>query len=282
MADRVIHVRNGSGSEYVPLLLHDNGDGTYSLGVSGGAGGGGDASAANQTTLNNLVTALSKSEDAIHASGDQGLMTLVVRKDTAAALAGADGDYIPLIVDASGRLHIAPLAAGENHLGETGGKIVRVTGTFTRPADTTAYAANDVVSNSTSSTTLVTLSSAARVNAGTGYIVGCRVATNKKSITPRIRVHVNNASNPTVAADNVQAKTVYADISKRIGSFDLSAMATSADTTNSDMSAATDWTLRIPFKAAADTALYVWLETLDAFTPASGDSWTVELLVDQN
>lgn len=50
---------------------------------------------------------LGKAEDAVHASGDTGIFVLAVRKDTAAALAGMDGDYIPLIVDASGRLHVA-------------------------------------------------------------------------------------------------------------------------------------------------------------------------------
>lgn len=47
-----------------------------------------------------------KAEDAAHSSGDRGIMLLAVRKDTAAALAGTDADYIPLIVDASGRLHV--------------------------------------------------------------------------------------------------------------------------------------------------------------------------------
>ena len=52
-------------------------------------------------------TAIAKAEDAAHVSGDKGYMLLAVRKDTAAALAGSDGDYIPLIVDSSGRLHVA-------------------------------------------------------------------------------------------------------------------------------------------------------------------------------
>ncbi len=47
-----------------------------------------------------------KAEDAAHSSGDKGVMFLAVRKDSAVALAGADGDYIPLIVDANGRLHV--------------------------------------------------------------------------------------------------------------------------------------------------------------------------------
>jgi hypothetical protein len=50
---------------------------------------------------------LGKAEDAAHASGDVGVMVLVVRKDAAGALAGTDGDYAPLQVDASGNLRIA-------------------------------------------------------------------------------------------------------------------------------------------------------------------------------
>lgn len=49
---------------------------------------------------------LGKAEDAAHASGDVGVMALSVRQDTAAALAGTDADYQPLITDASGRLHV--------------------------------------------------------------------------------------------------------------------------------------------------------------------------------
>lgn len=46
-----------------------------------------------------------QTEDAAHSSGDLGSLSLGVRQDTATALA-ADGDYIPLIVDSSGRLHV--------------------------------------------------------------------------------------------------------------------------------------------------------------------------------
>jgi len=43
-------------------------------------------------------------EDAVHASGDPGVQILSVRKDSAAALAGADGDYQPVITDSAGRV----------------------------------------------------------------------------------------------------------------------------------------------------------------------------------
>lgn len=47
-----------------------------------------------------------KAEDAAHSSGDKGIQALTVRKDTAAATSGTDGDYQPLITDANGRLHV--------------------------------------------------------------------------------------------------------------------------------------------------------------------------------
>lgn len=43
----------------------------------------------------------------------------------------------------------AALAAGENHIGAVGGHIARVSASFTRPADTTAYASGDLVANNT-------------------------------------------------------------------------------------------------------------------------------------
>lgn len=51
------------------------------------------------------ATNLGKAEDAVHGSGDTGVMALAVRNDTLAALAGSDGDYAPLQVDADGYLY---------------------------------------------------------------------------------------------------------------------------------------------------------------------------------
>ena len=52
-------------------------------------------------TLDDVVL----TEDAAHSTGAKGIMPLAVRKDVAAALAGSDGDYIPLVTDAKGALH---------------------------------------------------------------------------------------------------------------------------------------------------------------------------------
>ena len=52
--------------------------------------------------IDNIVSV----EDAVHGDGDSGVMALGVRNDTLAALAGTDGDYAPLQVDANGALFI--------------------------------------------------------------------------------------------------------------------------------------------------------------------------------
>jgi hypothetical protein len=59
-----------------------------------------------------LASSLGKAEDAVHTSGDVGVMSLAVRQDTLAALA-ADGDYIPFTVDSLGRLNVSAYVVAE-------------------------------------------------------------------------------------------------------------------------------------------------------------------------
>lgn len=106
---------------------------------------------------------IAKAEDAASADGDVGVNILAVRKDTPAANAGvgADADYAPVIVDNFGRVWTHPI-----------GDSVTISSTFTRPSDTTAYAANDNIETSTSAPTSggLTLAGAARVSGGSGVI----------------------------------------------------------------------------------------------------------------
>ncbi len=51
------------------------------------------------------ATNLGKAEDAVHATGDVGVMALAVRQDTQVDL-GADGDYVPFSIDADGKLRV--------------------------------------------------------------------------------------------------------------------------------------------------------------------------------
>lgn len=58
------------------------------------------------------ATNLGKAEDAAHTSGDVGVMGLAVRNDANSSLVGADGDYAPLQVDATGLLKVNIVAGG--------------------------------------------------------------------------------------------------------------------------------------------------------------------------
>src|SRR3990167_8046962 len=49
---------------------------------------------------------MAKSEDALHVSGDVGVMMLGVRQDTQSNFA-ADGDYVPFSIDSSGALRVS-------------------------------------------------------------------------------------------------------------------------------------------------------------------------------
>lgn len=60
------------------------------------------------------ATNLGKADDAVHSTSDVGVMALGVRADTAVTQVSAAGDYTPLIVDASGRLHVNVGAAPAN------------------------------------------------------------------------------------------------------------------------------------------------------------------------
>ena len=51
-------------------------------------------------------------EDQAHVSTDLGVFILGVRKDSAAAM-GADGDYVPLLTDSDGKLHVTGGGGGD-------------------------------------------------------------------------------------------------------------------------------------------------------------------------
>jgi hypothetical protein len=85
---------------------------------------------------------LSHAEDTVHTTGDHGIMSLGVRSDTAASLAGTDGDYTAPIFDSTGRQHV--------NVGNTvtvGSHAVTNAGTFAVQEDGGALTALQVLDN---------------------------------------------------------------------------------------------------------------------------------------
>lgn len=67
--------------------------------------------ATNTGTIASTLTALSKAEDAVHSSGDQGIQALAVRKDAQGSNA-ADGDYTSVQTWSEGSLKVVDVANG--------------------------------------------------------------------------------------------------------------------------------------------------------------------------
>lgn len=182
--------------------------------------------------------------------------------------------------ESTGVIKTTAAAASEIHIGEIGGKTIPVRATFTRPGDANAYAPNDAVANSTSAPTALTFTGAARVSGGSGYVVSAEVTHEAASVTPRLRLHLFNAS-PTAFNDNAALALTYAIVgaASYLGYIDLEAMTSNGGT---DFSKSQNITVRLPFKCNADANLYGLLQTLDAFTPGNAKGFTVKLMCEQN
>jgi hypothetical protein len=106
------------------------------------------------------ATSLGKAEDAVHSTGDTGVMPLAVRNDVLAALAGTDGDYAPLQVDASGALYVnagtvtaVTTVATVTNLAQMGGVAISLnTGVRDTGTQRVTIATDDVVPASQSGT----------------------------------------------------------------------------------------------------------------------------------
>jgi hypothetical protein len=175
----------------------------------------------------------------------------------------------------------AILSAASNPL-PVAGQAVEARAEFTRPANTTAYTASDAVSNSASAPAALTFPNLTRGNTKSAYIVKASIATDLKTCTARFRLHLfNGASAPTAINDNDAQTLLYANRASYVGSIDFAGM-TTEDATNSTGAFAFNLNPRLPFVTSGSTSLYGLLEALDAFTPASGQNFSVALTVEQN
>jgi len=216
------------------------------------------------------ATALGKAEDAAHVSGDTGVMSLAVRKDTAASTA-ADGDYHPIEVDSSGRLwtHVATVDAGENHLGAIGGHVLMPTVTFS--LDTSAYTANDLLADTQA------VSNALRTSGGTGVLQSIQILDEDDQAAAGMTVYILNANN-SMGTENNAISVTDANARAIIGVINI---------------ASGDWidlggckiafksNLSIPLKVSTGTSIWIALQTAGTPTQtASGITGVLGILAD--
>lgn len=237
---------------------------------SGGGGGGGDASAANQVTGNNSLATI--------ATNTAGLAT-------ASAQSTANASLASIATNTSGLTGLATATAqttGNNFLSTIANSVpiaVESQVNITRPADTVAYAIADAISNSTTSPTILTFTGMARTSGGSGYITKARAMTNQSGNTQRLRLHLYNVA-PTAVNDNAPQTVLYANRAGYVGTIDFTGLSTEG--TGSDTAFSINNSPRLPFVTSGSASLFGMLETLDAFTPTSAQTFFIGLTAEQN
>jgi hypothetical protein len=168
------------------------------------------------------------------------------------------------------RVHIAP-------------QLVILDGaTITRPANTTAYAAGDSISNhaTAGSVTELEIEGVSTRAGGVNYIAGARVETNDTGVADTFRVYLYK-SDPT-ASTGVAAGDNAAFSNKRAGLIGtLTGEATAMSDGGIIQLMPENGTVEMPFESGdASTSLWWQLQTVDGFTPsANGTTFTLKLFV---
>lgn len=177
--------------------------------------------------------------------------------------------------------------AGEKNLALAGGTLLTPSATVTRPADTTAYGSGDLIANSTTAGDVTAMSFTAALSGdGAIKIRRARVYKDDDDVTnATFRLHLFDAdptgTAPTNGDNGAIALTGVTDNS--LGAFDL-AMTTTPDIhTDGNVGFAVPITgSEINVLMSSNQTIYGLLEARAAYTPASGEVFTVVLEVWQD
>ena len=174
--------------------------------------------------------------------------------------------------------------AAQQHIGQVGG-VSNVwqpaDSALTRPANTTAYAANQALGSST--TALFKFSGFFRANGGSALLTGLRLVASLSGIAASnmgpIRAHLFNAAPSTAAGlvDQGTFNTLLADDLLKLGTADFSAWNLGGGGSNLIESYGAPALSPLPIIGAQTPApgardLYLILVATGAFTPASGQT----------
>jgi hypothetical protein len=174
--------------------------------------------------------------------------------------------------------------AAQQHIGQVGGlsNVWQLADSaLTRPANTTAYAANQAIGSNT--TALFKFSGFLRANGGSALLTGLRLVASLSGIAASnmgaIRAHLFNAA-PSIAnglVDQGTFNTLLADDLFKLGTVDFSTWNIGGGGSNLIESYGAPALSPLPIIGAQTPApgardLYVILVATGAFTPASGQT----------
>lgn len=196
---------------------------------------------------------------------------------------GASGTGVQRVTIASDSTGQVALAAGTNGIGKLTANsgvvigdvnvvaginpVVNVSASYTRPADTTAYAAGDCYNSSTSSPTVLTFTSAARASGKGGVVTSLTVVDSNAPGTPIQGELWLFDSAPTSTNDNAAYALSDSDALKLVGVIPFTTVVTAANN-----SIATVQGLSIAFQCSGSADLRGQVRVTNAYTPASAET----------
>jgi hypothetical protein len=161
----------------------------------------------------------------------------------------------------------------------TGQTIGLSVATFTRPADTNAYTANDAVANDTGAATLIDFGEVVDNVGDGGYITKAWLYTNQSTNTARFRLWLFVTDAFGTPNDNASGLINLVRAAGTMGYIDFPACAA-----GSGVAFAFTYGSPLNFQTqvAANTKhLFGYLQTLDAFTPVSGQLFGILLGIEK-
>lgn len=176
------------------------------------------------------------------------------------------------------------LVAGEAFAGFVGAKQVNSSTNFTRPADTTAYAAGDAVTNSTSAPVVLTFASVARANGGSGVVIAAQMVDSASQATKGNFELWLFDTTVTPDNDNAVFTPTDAECATLIGIVQFATAFVGDATAGAGGNAVyVAQGLTIPFTCGgASTSIFGLLVLRNAYTPVSAEVFTIRLTVIQN
>lgn len=157
--------------------------------------------------------------------------------------------------------------------------IVTPSASFTRPANTTAYGAGDLVANSATAGSVVPMAfSSARLSSGRGRIKRVRLFKDDETATnANFTLHLFSASPTVTNGDN--AAFAVATAATHLGSI-AADMSSGAFVTATDLIEEFAVSPEINFDLGNERLIYGLLEAGAGYVPASGENFTVTLEIE--
>lgn len=141
---------------------------------------------------------------------------------------------------------------------------------ITRPADTTAYSIGDLIANNVTAGSVVPMSftGATKTGAGGSGLITGWIGRKSGSVAATIRYHFLKTAHAVTNGDNGALLFTALDLDNYLGAMDV--VFTARDLFGSGgSSVAKSYDTPIPYVLASGDTIYVFMQALDAWTPAS-------------